>query len=96
MFIPNWVDVYGSNYFRVKNNIIYVNQSRTYSQTINIAKSGLKALDQPSERCDNGAAVPSTSSCIAKYIEKQLGCSINIHGKTNRELQDHKMVDCKV
>ena len=80
MFIPNWVNVYGSNHLRVTNNLIHVEQDHRYSETITISKSGLKAMDQPSERCDSRAKKPSTSLCISKYIEKQVGCSMNIQG----------------
>ena len=90
MFIPNWVDVYGSNFYKVNagQSHIVVNKTKRFKQTITITKSGLKALDQPSDRCDGETSIPRTSSCIAKYIAKKVGCTMNFHGHMNRELED--------
>ena len=88
MFIPNWVNVYGSNSYRVNDDLIKVEKDSLYTQTITIAKSGLKALDQPSQRCDdNEENIPETTSCIANYINKQLGCNMNIHGHMDNKMQ---------
>ena len=102
MFIPNWVDVYGSHFIKINDvqSHIIVDKKKRFSQTITIAKSGLKALDQPSDRCDGEASTPTTSSCITKFIEKKVGCSMNLYGYTNRELEDLESLmmtikDCK-
>ena len=89
MFIPNWVDVYGSHFLKVNDgqSHIVADRKKRLSQTITIAKSGLKAIDQPSDRCDGEAPTP-TSSCITKHIEKKVGCSMNLYGHMNRELKD--------
>ena len=49
-----------------------------------ITKSRLKALDQPSERCDSSTGDPNTSQCIARYIEDEVGCSLKIQGGMSR------------
>ena len=84
MFIPNWVNIYGSNSFHINNDIIEVEERKLYTQTMTITKSGLKALDQPSQRCDSEA--PSATSCIVKFIEKQLGCKMNIYGHSGNDM----------
>ena len=81
MFIPNLVEVYGSQYILVgKGDADGRGGSLCYQQILKITKSGLKALDQPSERCDSDTDNPNTSTCIAKYIEENLGCSMDIQG----------------
>ena len=80
MFIPNLVQVFGSQYTRVNKNFIRVNKSQSYHYEMTITKTGLKALNQPKERCDSNTRHPNTSKCIAGYIERQIGCSLNIHG----------------
>ena len=87
MFIPNWVNIYGSSSFRVSDEIINVEDGNLYKQTINIAKSGLRALHQPSQPCDNGENQPDTSSCIANYINNQLGCDMNIYGNMMNKMK---------
>ena len=85
MFIPNWVHVYGSNSFHVNNDITW-EKNGLYTQTMTIIKSGLRALDQPSQRCESEAKIVSTTSCIARYIEGQLGCNMNIYGHMVNEM----------
>ena len=83
MFIPNQVGVYGSRYFEAKDpdsDEIDVDRYGCYQLEMEISKTGLRALDQPRERCDMSTKEPNTSQCIARYIENQLGCSISIHG----------------
>ena len=85
MFVPNWVGVYGSRYTQASlanYDVIQIPSSllECYHYEMKITKSGLKALDQPSERCDSLTTFPNTSECITKYIEEKLGCSMKIHG----------------
>ena len=86
--------MYGSRYIQANDGFIRYTDSfdsigdrpPRYSQVTTISKSGLKALDQPSERCESGTSDPNTSTCIARYIENQIGCSMNIHGGGSTEL----------
>ena len=76
MHVPNYADVYGSQYLEKK-----VDQPQSsYRRRIIISKSYLKALDQPSERCTKDTKSPNVSGCIAKFIEGHLGCSAGIQG----------------
>ena len=76
MHVPNFAEVYGSQFLLKK-----VDQPRSsYRRKIIISKSYLKALDQPSERCAKYTKTPNVSACIAKFIEGQLGCSAGIQG----------------
>ena len=83
MFVPNRVGVYGSQYLQAKQankDEIEIDKLQCYNYEMKITKSGLKALDQPTERCDSFSKDPNTSECIARYIEDQVGCTMNIHG----------------
>ena len=83
MFVPNWVGVYGSQYTQAKstnNDVIEVDKYECYHYEMRIKKSGLKSLDQPTERCDSSTKYSNTSQCIARYIEDKIGCSMNIQG----------------
>ena len=91
MFIPNWVNVFGSNYIQLResgarqsaqsfNDIIKPKEGKQYQQIMTISKSGLKALDKPSERCAAHDMNPGTTACIVSHFEDQLGCSLNING----------------
>ena len=40
----------------------------------------MKALDQPSQRCQQENSNITTSACIARYLEKNLGCNPMILG----------------
>ena len=88
MFVPNRVGVYGSQYTQASqaNNDVIENHndSLCYIYEMKITKSGLKAIDQPTQRCDSSARDPNTSECIATYIENQIGCSLKIHGSSGR------------
>ena len=83
MFVPNWVDVYGSTYTQAKaanNKFIEIFNGECYHYEMTLTKSGLKAIDQPTEPCDSFTKDPNTSGCIARYIEDQIGCSVKIQG----------------
>ena len=47
---------------------------------LKIAKSHMKALDQPSQPCKKDIKSPNTSQCITKFIEDKIGCRIKLHG----------------
>ena len=90
MFIPNWVNVFGSNYIRLRDkgakhssasfgDVLRPENDKHYQQIMTISKTRLNALDKPSERCTN-TREPDTTSCIVRHFEEELGCSINIHG----------------
>ena len=82
MFIPNWMGVYGSQYTQVQHSGdgIEIDGYQCFNYQMKMTKSGLKALDQATARCDSSTRYSKTSQCIARYIEKHIGCSINIHG----------------
>ena len=85
MFIPNWVGVYGSQSTQAQepNSDIIRNgefDDWCYHYKMKITKLRLRALDQSTERCDQFTKHPNTSECIARYIEDQIGCGMNIDG----------------
>ena len=91
MFIPNWVNIYGSNYIRLRDkgakhtaqsfgDVLRPQLGKQYQQIMTITKARLNALDKPSERCATDNNEPDTTSCVVRHFEEQLGCSINING----------------
>ena len=86
MFVPNRVGVYGSQYTQAKNShndVIQRIDHVCYKYEMEITKSGLKSLDQPTERCDSSTKHSKTSQCIARYIEDRIGCSMNIQSNSS-------------
>ena len=73
MIIPNSANIFGSQSLRKTllgdNYIIVIKISRTYN----------KAMNQISEPCTN-IKNPSTSKCIADWIQDKIGCRIKING----------------
>ena len=84
MHIPNWVRVYGSHDMLIKPNYY-----KSYQVKIIISKTHLKALDQPSEPCVEDTNNQNVSACIAKFIDKQIGCKSKILGSDSA-----KKVNC--
>ena len=84
MFVPNLVELYGSQVALPQNRGIDVWRKECYDYDMKITKSHLKALDQPSERCDSSTTNPNTSECIARYIGDKIGCNMKIHGGKNK------------
>ena len=77
MIMPNGKSVYGSASTTVLINegTGYCYTRTKYSQVIYITKTHMKALDQPSQPCNNGHSNINTSICIARYLEEKLGCN---------------------
>ena len=69
---PNEVNIFGSASHEVNEGECGVR--------LNIKRIHMKALDQPSQRCESEASDINTSACVADFIEKQLGCNPNIQG----------------
>ena len=78
--IPNKVQVYGSQYEHFGAGLHW-DPGRKYRQKVVLAGWHSKALDRSSLRCSSGPNTPDTTACIANFIEKQLGCTINILGR---------------
>ena len=71
-----------------------------YNQDIYITKSHVKAIDQSTRRCTNEPLIPTTSECLANFIERQIGCTPNIQGSRypkglpcNTKLQLHGLAN---
>ena len=50
------------------------------SQLLHIKKSHVKAIDQPSQRCNAESTNIHTSACVANFIEKLIGCNPQVYG----------------
>ena len=77
--MPNEVKLFGCG-----QKIIIKGSSRCgiymFTQDINIAKSHVKAIDQPTRRCNSETTNPDTTACLANFIEREIACSPNIQG----------------
>ena len=51
-------------------------QQKKYSNVIYITKTRIKALDRPTERCDQENTRVNTSACIAEFIQRKVGCNV--------------------
>ena len=87
MVVPNEKTLYGSASTIVlttgqysTSDSAYCYRTEKYSQVIYITKTHMKTLDQPSQRCSQGNANITTSVCIARFLEKNLGCNPLILG----------------
>ena len=82
MFVPNWAQLYGSEYTAMTHN--RYTWAESYTQQIRISKSHLKAVDQPTERCSSaGTMTTNTGACIAKFVQEKLGCWTPIYGSAS-------------
>ena len=79
--MPNGKRLYGSATTVVptqgimKDNGCHTSSNKKFHQVIYITKTHIKALDQPTQRCNQENANVNTSACIARFIEKHLECN---------------------
>ena len=78
MVVPNRVKLYGTGYKAI--NAPGTGCDSEFHQDIYITKTHVKAVDQPSRRCDSATNSPDITACIASFIEHQIECSPNIPG----------------
>ena len=78
MTIPNMVKAFGSQ--SIEFEFLFQSDIR-----LRIAKSHVKALDQPSQPCNQDTKFLNTSACIAKFIEEKMGCGIRMLGSGESE-----------
>ena len=77
--MPNEVKLFGNT--RYQANIYALDTCQgSKSQLLHIMKYHVKAIDQPSQRCNAESTNISTSACIASFIEKLIGCNPNVYG----------------
>ena len=82
MMMPSTVKVYGSQHHLTVVPETSLNYEYYYYQRMTMTKTHLKSLDQPSERCNSYTGNSNTSTCIARFLEEQIGCSLKILGTT--------------
>ena len=69
MYVPNEVGAFGSTY----NSIEDLDEGWNFYLT----RTRLKAIDRPSQRCDEETNHPNTSACILAFMEDTLKCSFS-------------------
>ena len=87
MILPNNKNVYGSASTivsalnRYSSTVFeYCSTMEKYSQVLYIRRTHIKAIDQPFQRCNQKNINTNTSACIAKFLERKLGCNPMILG----------------
>lgn len=79
-FVPNEVKLFGTGHKSVSKRENLKCGIYQLHKDIFITKTHIKALDQPSRPCTSQTTNPDTTTCIAKFIEGQIGCSPDIDG----------------
>ena len=69
MYVPNEVGAFGSTY----NSIEDLDEGWNFYLT----RTRLKAIDRPSQRCDEEINHPNTSACILAFMEDKMKCSFS-------------------
>ena len=91
-FVPNGRNVYGSAsaVINIRNDYGYEcgkwTHTSKFSQVIDIAKTNIKAINRPTQRCSQENEKIDSSACIAKFVETKLGCNTMILGSRNSKL----------
>ena len=69
MYVPNEIGAFGSTYRSIKD----------FDEGWNfyLTRTRLKAIDRPSQRCNEELNHPNTSACILAFMEDKLKCSIS-------------------
>ena len=78
MYFPKLDEIYGSSphTIKIKKELIERNAS-VFIMDYEVKMMHWKALDTEDKRCDNSNS-GNVTGCIAKYIEKEIGCSMNL------------------
>ena len=81
MYLMNENNVFGSDQFGVfrpgqgdgSGNFIY-------AKTFKLNQIHWKAIDHENHKCDDENTVGHTSMCITAFLEKEIGCTMNLQG----------------
>ena len=85
MYLPQYEKTFGSAFLTldIPNhgfNIQDTNNSYYYGQNYLLERTHWKALDNEEQRCDQKSNAGSTTRCITKYLEEEIGCSMGLQG----------------
>ena len=85
MYLPQYEKAFGSAYITIEPpnhgfNKYDTNYSYTYSQKYLLKRTHWKAQDSEEQRCDEKNNARSTTKCITKYMESEIGCSMGLMG----------------
>ena len=86
MYLPKQDEAFGSFYFHKSYNPPRQKYSWRYDQGYRLERTHWKILDTQDQRCDKGSLRVDTTTCITRYLEKTIGCSMGLHG-TNPTLK---------
>ena len=76
MYLPRQDGAFGSFYFFKKlppYNVL------TYDNYL-LERTHVKTLNTQNQRCDEENSGVDTTTCITKYLEQTVGCSMGLHG----------------
>ena len=85
MYLPQYEKTFGSAFLTIELqnhgfNIQDENNTYSYSQNYLLKRTHWKALDNDEQRCDQENNAGSTTKCITKYLEDEIGCSMGLLG----------------
>ena len=82
MYIPKRDEAFGSFYFYVTMPMSANATPMQYlgEQSYRIERTHYKTLRTENQRCDDRVDATNTFTCITKYLEQTVGCSIGMYG----------------
>ena len=82
MYIPKRDEAFGSFYFYITMPMSVNATPMQYlgDQKYRIERTHYKTLKTENQRCDDRVDASNTLSCITKYLEQTVGCSIGMYG----------------
>ena len=88
MYLPQYEKAFGSAFLTIDlpnhgfNTERDPNNSYSYSQNYVLKRTHWKALDYEEQRCGHEGNAGSTTKCITKYLEREIGCSMGLLGSS--------------
>ena len=77
MYIPKQDDAFGSSYFFKG---LGAPSNKSYYRSYLVTRTRWKTISTPNQRCDDGNSAANTTTCITRYIEQKVGCSMGLQG----------------
>ena len=85
IYLPNYEKAFGSEFLKLKLPDCRMRKKSShyrYYQDYLLKRMHLKALDKEQQRCDQDDDAGNTTKCITEYLEREVGCSMDLQGST--------------
>ena len=86
MYLPHYERAFGSDFLKVSlpsNEERKKDREYMYSQSYRLRRTHWKALDNEQQRCDQNDAAGNTTKCITEYLERKIGCSMDLQDSSS-------------